>query len=484
MSSEKETHRSKFRLEDLNKITWGIFLLVIGFLLVYCVSALWCSPPYTDVDSARYMLSALVQSEAAIVAIVITLSLVAVQLTASSYSPRVTEIFIKTRSFWFLMFLYISALSVDVSVLKMIKGSQEIAFTCSLMQQTIALKIVEGNPEEILELCIRISYSLGIICFLALIPYTLEMFTMLRPSTIINKLSYEIKKETILEEEDRIQPIIDIVRSSMTYETTKNGLVVIRSKVTDLLRNEEFEEDEREKISEKVISHFSRVGRLAVSREDEDSAKEVVWNVRKMGEVIIERRCKKAAHWTAAALENIGKVATEKRLEEVAHKAIKALENIGKTAAEKRLGLIAHWAVDALGVIGKVLAEKRLGLIAREAVDALGVIGKVLAEKRLGLIAHWTAAALENIGKVATEKRLKMAAYWVIKALENIGKTATEKKLGLIAEWIIEALENIGKTAAEKKLENIANQTTDCLEEIGNIVKPFNSEGNSLLEEG
>ncbi|MCX9026253.1 MAG: hypothetical protein OIN85_09195 [Candidatus Methanoperedens sp.] len=43
---------------------------------------------HTDVDSARYMLSALVQSEAAIVALVVTLSLVAVQLAAQSYSAR------------------------------------------------------------------------------------------------------------------------------------------------------------------------------------------------------------------------------------------------------------------------------------------------------------------------------------------------------------------------------------------------------------
>ncbi len=39
---------------------------------------------HTDVDSARYMLSALVQGEAAIVALVVTLSLVAVQLAAQS----------------------------------------------------------------------------------------------------------------------------------------------------------------------------------------------------------------------------------------------------------------------------------------------------------------------------------------------------------------------------------------------------------------
>ena len=61
---------------------------------------------HTDADSARYMLSALVQSQAAIVAIVITLTLIAVQLTASAYSPRVIDIFKKNPDMWILLGCY------------------------------------------------------------------------------------------------------------------------------------------------------------------------------------------------------------------------------------------------------------------------------------------------------------------------------------------------------------------------------------------
>lgn len=61
---------------------------------------------HTDIDSARYMLSALIQSEAAIVALVVTLSLVAVQLAASSYSARVIEVFRRTPDLWILMGIY------------------------------------------------------------------------------------------------------------------------------------------------------------------------------------------------------------------------------------------------------------------------------------------------------------------------------------------------------------------------------------------
>jgi uncharacterized membrane protein len=59
-----------------------------------------------DDTSAHYLLSALVQSLAAIIAIVVTLTLVAVQLTASAYSPRGVHIQIIGASLFLLRFLF------------------------------------------------------------------------------------------------------------------------------------------------------------------------------------------------------------------------------------------------------------------------------------------------------------------------------------------------------------------------------------------
>ncbi|MFQ6119549.1 MAG: hypothetical protein ACE5KE_06660, partial [Methanosarcinales archaeon] len=78
---------------------WFYILIFIGI-----------NPSYCDLTNIRYMLSALIQSEAAIIAIVITLSLVAVQLTASSYSSRVMVIFRDSPDLWFLMFSYIGSI--------------------------------------------------------------------------------------------------------------------------------------------------------------------------------------------------------------------------------------------------------------------------------------------------------------------------------------------------------------------------------------
>ena len=86
-----------------------IFYFILSLISILFASAFlsYLGSVETDVDSARYMLSALIQSEAAIIAIVITLTLVAVQHTSSTYSTRVIDIF-KTRNpdFW-ILFLYL-----------------------------------------------------------------------------------------------------------------------------------------------------------------------------------------------------------------------------------------------------------------------------------------------------------------------------------------------------------------------------------------
>ncbi len=94
------------KIENIkNRFIKPILPYVIIFLLV-TANMCYLLPYYgilaTNEESSRYMLSASVQSEAAIIAIVVTLSLVAVQLT-SSYSRRVTESFSKNPHLWILM---------------------------------------------------------------------------------------------------------------------------------------------------------------------------------------------------------------------------------------------------------------------------------------------------------------------------------------------------------------------------------------------
>ncbi len=160
---------------------YGIAFYFIPFIIGYLAFnfVLSDSVMHTDVDSARYMLSALIQSEAAIVALVVTLSLVAVQLAAQSYSARVIEVFKKTPDLWILMGIYGIAIFYGLGVLKMIENP------------------LVGRQSN-LEGHIAFSYYLGVFAFVALVPYMWKMFEMLKPSTVIDMLAERITKNNIL----------------------------------------------------------------------------------------------------------------------------------------------------------------------------------------------------------------------------------------------------------------------------------------------
>ena len=121
-------------------IITGLFLIPIIFIYLKIIP--------NKTNDTLGIINLLVQSEAAIIAIVITLSLVAVQLVASSYSTRVIDIFKGNHSFWAIVILYIFAITVGLA-------------TLILAYNGIDIYIVQNF--------ILIGYYLGIMSFIALI---------------------------------------------------------------------------------------------------------------------------------------------------------------------------------------------------------------------------------------------------------------------------------------------------------------------------
>jgi len=181
LGTPKEASSRRLRPSHwLNSSSISIASLGVAFASSVALAAvvLYGIYPYillpTDPTSARYMLSALAQSEAAILAIVITLSLVAVQLTASSYSPRVIDIFKKSPYLWLVLCFYTIGIAGSLLVLKAIEGDGSTAM-----------------PKDV-ELGVVAFYLIGVVCLVALFPYTLSVFRMLKPATIIDELMKDV----------------------------------------------------------------------------------------------------------------------------------------------------------------------------------------------------------------------------------------------------------------------------------------------------
>ncbi len=358
------------------------YILLVGLISfsVACIFKFF-NLIYTDATSARYMLSALVQSQAAIVAIVVSLTLIAVQLTASAYSPRVIDIFKKNPDMWILLGLYGMSIFYGLLVLKLIGGAED---TSQIIISNISL-----------EAYITVVYALGISTFVILFPYMWNIMNLLKPERIINRLAKEITKENLLNsEEDPVQPIMDIVHGSiMKYdiETTRVGLEAVTERVIEII-----DSDGEKEISERFCNHLERVHRLAISKEDEEAAEKVIEN-----------------------LEKFGVSSTEKGLAGAASTAVEFIEGVGVNAAKKGLVLTAWQAVDSLEAVGEVAVEEGHGGIAVHVARYLGNFGLSAAEEDKGIIKK-IAGTLESVGKKFVEYELEEATKQAAQALANL----------------------------------------------------------------
>lgn len=338
------------------------YILLLGLVTFVIALIFSCfNLIHTEPTSARYMLSALVQSQAAIVAIVVSLTLIAVQHTASAYSPRVIRIFRDNPDMWILLLFYGFSIFYGLLVLKMIRGAEDTS------------QIVISNIS--LEAYISSVYALGISTFAILCLYIWNIMGLLTSETIIKRLKIEITKDNLLNsEEDPIQPIMDIVHGAiMKYdlETTRVGLKAVTEQVIEII-----DSDSEEKISGHFCSHLERVGELAVNKQDEESASEAIESLGYFGFLTAEKGLEDATTTAAASLEVVGIVAAEKGLEDAPWRIAGSLEDIGTIAVEKGLKR-ALWRIAwSIGYIGTAAMKKSLEDTTKQAAKSLAELTK------------------------------------------------------------------------------------------------------------
>jgi len=323
-----------------------------GVVLVCCILFRYFNLFHTDANSARYMLSALVQSQAAIVAIVITLTLIAVQLTASAYSPRVIDIFKKNPDMWILLGCYGVSIYYGFIVLKLVEGVEGEVVS----QSTIGSL---GRFSISFEFCVSMAYWLGAFTFFALFPYMRNIIGLLKSENIINRLATEITKDNMLyRKEDPILPIMDIIHGSiMKYdlETTRFGL----ERVTDWAIEGINSDDKRhQEASDDFCDHLRAVANLAARIGDEQP---IVYAIRN--------------------LETFMKSKAEKKLEYASMQAIYSIGTVGETAVKKGLEYATGQAAWCLGEVGKTALNEGFNKGAADAAWYLGEVGKIAAKK-------------------------------------------------------------------------------------------------------
>lgn len=402
---------------------------------------------YADIDNTRYLLSAIAQFQAAIIAIVITVSLVAVQLAASTYSARVANIFKTNPDFWLLLILYTGSILYDCLILMILS-------------------------REISTFYIFISYWLCASAILALFPYVLSMINILNPEVIMRKLldyidykSRSTKKEGYLAgsrplvyyqypERDPFQPVIDIVRGAFIkgdYETAKIGLRMMTTKVIEIIN------------SCNVEKYKFITGKQNPYNPYKDFSEHYCGLLGELGEFFAERD-EELTLLIILSLGEVAEVITKKMLETELY-VIDALGRIGKTSAQKGFQTATDKAMDIIGsIVGRLPCD--LMVVPKEyiynhrretlkkALYALDDIG-VIAVRRWGAYKLQVVSKnLEKIGMKIAMEADKWESIWellsVASAFNGIGITAlnveenpTQITDSRLCHWVIQPLKVI-----------------------------------------
>lgn len=321
-----------------------LILLVVSFILFiifYSYFPAWLKQ--TNIDNALYLLSSFIQGEAAVLAIVVTLSIVAIQLTASSYSTRAIGLLKESASLWILVLTFIIAIFYSSWVLKF----------------TVPVDNISTN-----EFQIWIAFLLMIYAFSSLIPYLLEILNFTDPKTIIQLLASKITKEKLIsstqvESNDvsyrpsggPIQPLSDVMISAVMkydYGALKDCLDSIENSMLKILENRELSYTEETDVANHLfLHHISRVGEVAIDKNDEESTVLIIKSLSRLGTMGVSLNYSTFSNQAATAIGELGKKAVLKNNKRILDHLQVYLGSLGQNFVAKGLEFevnsVLHW---------------------------------------------------------------------------------------------------------------------------------------------
>lgn len=472
-----------FKTRLTQRIVYYILLLVVAGITAYFIREVTFD--HSNVDNASSFISLIVESEAAIIAIVVSLSLVAVQQTSSSYSARVINIFKDSKrnpDFFILMVTYAFCIIFGVYLQKMIitsiSGNTTVGkvfiFDNFLLNIIKVLSSSNISMGSLFEIYTWFLYAFFIFSLLALGSYLLETLEMFKPHILIKLLSENIRVDSVksaielensnsMDEngkiqpiEDTIQPIVDVLQGSMMaydYGTTSYGLRIIENKAIQIIKDKDYDLTCKEAIVKRIVDYIKIVGVIAVKQE--------------MERTVID---------TSITLSNIGTVLIEEKLYTPIPSITYSLKKIAKNSLTKDnlLDSLVQ-TIDALQKIGNMMVENNEKSIVKKIINSVGEIGISAItpqNNELSVLIYRITEVLEEFGKKVIEKKWEIEIEVVIINLGNIGSKLIDKEpitrdAELSELKLLTSLYSIAKVAIEEDLEDPIYDITSTIRNIG-----------------
>jgi len=244
-----------------------IVVVVTLFFLGPVLKIITLYPGYAAGSQNRlYLLSAIAQSLAAILALVVTITLVSVQLASQTYTPHVMRLKLRDKYFWTLIILYV------VTIL----------YTFWAMS---SLRAFHWNPHAdrcVIGICLLLTST----SVLFLFPYIAETIKSLKPKVFVSKL---------LKSHD------NVAVEEVLHRAANEGFIAIVNEVSILIdmyairRMLSLPEKKRPECASDVATCYRNVAKRAFRKKEQDAFYAVFRHLRILTKLCTELRFRSEA---------------------------------------------------------------------------------------------------------------------------------------------------------------------------------------------
>lgn len=392
--------------------------LIAGPVIIVGLVMTWVYPglplPADEKEAAgpgATILSTAATFIASVLALVFTISLVVVQVSAS-YSHRMASRFVNTPTISYIS-LAIAAILIPSWFL--------------------------ANPSHF---TVKLSFSLAI-CFLVfLVPYFFALKRWLDPETMLLSLKRDASAHMRArpgQEPEEIGTIEDTVLSCFgmkDYGTFDIGVQALADFALEAYAAK------HDAIGAGVCERIVNMGVIAL--EDPTAPIRVL-----------------------KALTRAGLRAADERLGAAGEAVCSAVGEVGERAADQGLGGTALWAADSLREIGVRAADRKVAVMVWKAADSLREIGVPAADHELKAAAERAASCLGAIATKAIDHDMEFAAWQAINALGAVAVHAADRGVVAAATRAEAAVAAAAGAAAAKGLEEPAEECAAILWTLG-----------------
>jgi serine/threonine-protein kinase RsbW len=453
-----------------------IFSIIGVFALLMLLSLTGLAPfriANDDLENARNILEGVgVEGLSAIFAIVISLTLMAVQFASQQYTHRIMDLHIKSLTFWSVVLIYLGSLLYNV-------------FMLGTLAEPVNSSVIE------------ISMLLTALCFILLVPYFFITMIRLRPEYVISNLmtkldaSYLSTVKGLLREgetripgeADKMLPITEIIEKSIgngDRGTARFGLgEIYKCYMADLRKETETY------TTPYFLGHILGIGREAIIEADDDTMVQVLEIFGRVGTRAIAQ---KLEFTTKNVLENIDligfkvlkdyDIATQQMIDSL-QDMLRELITIDARNEELMVQIFTLYqdTADELYTLKKYRMVKYL-------VKSFAALFELMAEKGHGEAIDRTGGVLEKIGIFGVNLDIRDVIHQAIHLLHRMGVAAAKSSLVWqtpkgelrIAERIIDHLLKIeGETlkykSKSKEFDIIINEIEYARKDIEQYLK-------------